>query len=69
MTDRRNRRQLPGGSVRAAVLCLAVLALSGCAAEEPPAGTPRLILFLVVDQGRYDYFERFRPLLSSGLAR
>ena len=39
------------------------------AAPPPPEGTPRLVLFLVVDQARYDYFERFRPLLSSGLAR
>ncbi len=58
---------------------LLVLALAGCAAEAPkpppeapippPEGTPKLVLFLVVDQGRFDYFERFRPLLSSGLAR
>lgn len=55
---------------RLAGLCLAAL-LAGCAPEPPPPppGTPRLILFLVIDQGRYDYFERFRPLLSSGLAR
>ncbi len=31
--------------------------------------TPRLVLFLVIDQARYDYLERFRPLLQGGLAR
>jgi predicted AlkP superfamily pyrophosphatase or phosphodiesterase len=34
-----------------------------------PAGTPRLILFLVVDQGSYPQLERFRPLFTGGLAR
>lgn len=37
-------------------------------AEVPP-GTPRLILFLVIDQGSYPQLERFRPLLTGGLAR
>src|SRR5688500_9151688 len=33
------------------------------------AGEIRLVLFLVVDQARADYFDRFRPLLRSGLDR
>ncbi len=53
-----------------AVVAAPLLLLAGCAAEKPPpSGTPRLILFIVVDQARYDYLERFRPLLRSGLAR
>lgn len=39
------------------------------AAVTPPAGTPRLLLFLVVDQGGYDQLIRFRPLFRHGLAR
>jgi predicted AlkP superfamily pyrophosphatase or phosphodiesterase len=41
----------------------------GCArpAQPPPEGTPRLVLFLVVDQMRYDYLERVDPLLTGGL--
>ncbi len=74
MTDR--RIPLQRAAVAAALILLTLL-LAGCAAEAPPTttpptppdGTPRLILFLVVDQARYDYLERFRPLLSSGLAR
>ncbi len=64
------RRALAAGT-----LALLALSLTGCKTEAPPPpppppeGTPRLILFLVVDQARYDYLERFRPLLSSGLAR
>ncbi len=34
-----------------------------------PEGAPRLVLLIVVDQMRGDYLERFRPLLSHGLAR
>lgn len=34
-----------------------------------PEGTPRLVLFIVVDQHRADYLERFRPLLTGGIAR
>ncbi len=49
---------------------LALVFIGGCAPEPPPPeGAPRLILFIVVDQGRYDYLERFRPLLQGGLAR
>ncbi len=35
----------------------------------PPEGTPRLVLWLVVDQVRGDYFDRFGPVLEGGLAR
>ena len=35
----------------------------------PPAGTPRLVVQVVVDQMRGDYVERFRPLLQGGLAQ
>lgn len=52
-----------------AVLVLASLLPVGCArpAEPPPEGSPRLVLFLVVDQMRYDYLERMDPLLTGGL--
>ena len=36
-------------------------------AEAPPEGSPRLVLFLVADQMRYDYLERMDPLLDGGL--
>ncbi len=46
---------------------------AGCTAPAPsappfPEGTPRLVLFLVVDQLSPDYLLRFRPLLEGGLA-
>ncbi len=51
-------------------LAVAAALLAGCVPEAPPPdGTPRLVLFIVIDQGRYDYLERFRPLLKFGLAR
>ncbi len=56
-------------AVAALALVVALGQLAGCGSEPPPDGTPRLILFIVVDQGRYDYLERFRPLLTSGLGR
>ena len=37
--------------------------------EAPANGTPRLVLFLVVDQARADYLVRFRPLWRHGLDR
>ena len=53
-----------------------VLLLAGCRAapppeprSTPPEDAPRLVLFLIVDQGRADYFERFRPLFRHGLDR
>ena len=57
-------------AVAAAALAVVLTQFAGCApGPSPPEGTPRLILFIVIDQGRYDYLERFRPLLTSGLAR
>jgi predicted AlkP superfamily pyrophosphatase or phosphodiesterase len=61
-------------SRRPAIALTAVVAagaLLSCTGPEPapPEGTPRLILFIVADQVRADYLERFRPLLSGGLAR
>lgn len=38
-------------------------------AEPPPPGTPRLVLFLVVDQMRWDYLDRFADLYEEGLQR
>ncbi len=35
----------------------------------PPPDAPRLVLFLVVDQMRADYLERFQPLWTGGFAR
>jgi len=54
-----------------ALLTLASVGLLGCprAAEPPPEGTPRLVLFLVVDQMRADYVERMDPLFTGGLRR
>ncbi len=62
-------------AARFAAALFAALLLATCAPAPapppapPPEGTPRLVLFLVIDQGRHDTFERFRPLLTSGLAR
>jgi predicted AlkP superfamily pyrophosphatase or phosphodiesterase len=54
--------------------CLALAAVLAAQAPAladapPPPPAPRLILFLVVDQGRADYFEKYRPLFRFGLAR
>ena len=68
-------------TTRAGALCFLALFLgaTACAPRRPAAdsGAPRgaaregvrLILFVVVDQMRFDYLERFRPLYSAGLAR
>jgi predicted AlkP superfamily pyrophosphatase or phosphodiesterase len=63
---------------RTPILLLALLA-GACGAETPPApgppavalppDAPRLVLFLVVDQGGAAQLERHRPLFSAGLAR
>ncbi|HJS57694.1 MAG TPA: hypothetical protein VKA01_06270, partial [Vicinamibacteria bacterium] len=52
----------------AAAAAAAFLALWGlvrtCATGEPLR--PRLVLFVSVDQMRYDYLERFAPLFEGG---
>lgn len=62
--------------IRTATPALATLALAALilccgppSPEPPPAGTPRLVLLIVVDQMRYDYLERTDPLLEGGLRR
>jgi predicted AlkP superfamily pyrophosphatase or phosphodiesterase len=47
------------------VSILVLLAAKGGAIESHP---PRLVLFLIIDQARADYFTRFRPALEGGLA-
>lgn len=61
---------------RPVILSLTLIALGpllACAPKAPtaklPPGAPRLVLFLVVDQARGDYLERFRPLLTHGFGR
>ena len=55
----------------AALLAAAGAAITGCATPEPiaepfPDGTPRLVLFIVIDQMTQDYLVRYRPLLTGG---
>lgn len=56
-----------------AALLATGMILGACRQEAPvpppPEGGPRLVLFIVVDQMRGDYLERFRPLWTSGLKR
>src|SRR5687767_12941224 len=63
---------------RARLLSLAAVLLAGCgtaasvrppAVAPPPPSSPRLVLFVVVDQLRHDTLDRFAPLLDGGLAR
>lgn len=59
---------------RLSAAALAVSLLSVCASAPPPKlvpqpAKPALLLVLTVDQMRFDYFERFRPQLTGGLAR
>ena len=63
---------------RTACFALLLLVLAGCQAPEAeaplteptePGDGPRLVLFLVVDQMRAEYLDRFGPLFSDGLAR
>ena len=51
-------------------VCLCLPALSCLMpAPEPPEGTPRLLLLVVVDQFRGDYLERFDSLWTAGVRR
>lgn len=52
-------------------LILVCAFLAGCRPPpaSPPAGTPRLVVLIVVDQLSYDYLERTDPLLTGGLRR
>ncbi len=54
---------------RTLALCLVLCTAStGTAiAQTGKVHEPRLLLFITVDQARYDYFVRFRPLLTGGL--
>lgn len=58
---------------RLAIVALLIVTLSiGCGPSAPapspfPEETPRLVLFLVIDQLSQEYLVRFRPLLDGGL--
>lgn len=70
---------LPSSANRLLGVVLAPLAvigliLSSCAPTAPPQAppppeSPKLILYIVVDQVRADYLERFRPLFTGGFER
>ncbi len=51
------------------LLGLAATPLACTAGRASPPPPPRLLLFLVVDQMRADYLERFRPYFTGGLRR
>ncbi|MEZ5333619.1 MAG: alkaline phosphatase family protein [Thermoanaerobaculia bacterium] len=51
------------------VLVLVLLPAGAGRASAPSRVRPRLVLFLVIDQGRADYLDRFRPVLTGGLGR
>lgn len=52
------------------IIALALIfSLSGLAQEKTPPKQPKLIVFIAVDQFRYDYLLRFRKDYNSGLAR
>ena len=61
------------GELAVAAIIITAIALTSCASPPPPAAapfpddTPRLVLFLVVDQLSQEYLIRMRPLLSGGL--
>ncbi len=53
------------------VVLIAITLSTACGTPTPPptafpAGTPKLVLFLVIDQLSQDYLVRFRPLLDGG---
>lgn len=56
-------------ALSAAVLAAAVLAAAATSPAAPSSSRPpvRLVVFIVVDQARADYFTRFRPLFRGGL--
>jgi predicted AlkP superfamily pyrophosphatase or phosphodiesterase len=63
-------RFLPRTKSLVGAALLALPALAWAAEAEPETATrPRLVLFIVVDQMRADYLERFRPLFTAGLKR
>src|SRR5215207_9851729 len=53
-------------------LLLGMLPLAACAQNaqvQPAPSAPSLLVFITVDQMRPDYFSRFEPQLTGGLAR
>jgi hypothetical protein len=46
-----------------------LLATGAASASEPPFEGARLLLLLTIDQARYDYLVRFRPVFQAGLKR
>src|SRR5205823_1959549 len=66
--EARMRRSRGTAALLAAVA--AVLALRAWPAHlAHGSGSPRLILFLCIDQMRYDYLTRFAPLFKGGFKR
>lgn len=68
------RRSIPTRANQALVAAVWALLTAGCASlpvplpELPRTEGPSLVVLIVIDQGHPDYLERFRPLLSGGLA-
>lgn len=60
------RRVRRGAAVAAAALALLP---ATAALPQPPAARPKLVLFVSVDQMRYDYLERFGPLFQGGFKK
>ena len=56
-------------SVIASALASAACAQPAAQAEPPPAGTPKLIVVISVDQFSADLFDEYRPHFTGGLAR
>ena len=61
------------GWLRGASVALALAVLAGAVASQgppaPPPRTPRLVLFISVDQMWAEYLDRFAPLYTGGLRR